>query len=185
MSHHQGLSQVQVIHLVVDNYIIEKSKPVTKILETPVGVYHGCDVLEGFAAHAEHLGRETPENNNFDKDFYNLCKLDNLYIFEFKGSDSVKLPAMKMSDLNSIIKHMKPGKACDYYQMTAEHLKHTGPQACQAILNRIIEHIYFLTCPTSQDWSWVYSPQRQEEASYTLKILQKNNSDFAQRIHPG
>ena len=90
----------------------EKSKPVTKILETPVGVYHGSDVLEGFAADAEHLGRETPENNNFDNDFYNLCKLDNLYIFTFKGSDTVKLPAMKMAELNSIIKHMKPGKAC-------------------------------------------------------------------------
>ena len=31
-------------------------------LDTPVGVYHGEDILEGFAADAEHLGRERGES---------------------------------------------------------------------------------------------------------------------------
>ena len=92
----------------------ERSKPVTQTLETPVGTYTGCDVLEGFAADAEHLAKPTPEDNNFDKEFYNLCKLDNLYIFTFKGTDAVKLPVMTMADLDDIIESMKSGKACDY-----------------------------------------------------------------------
>ena len=37
----------------------ERSKPVTKLLKIPVGDYHGHDVLEGFAADAEYLGRAT------------------------------------------------------------------------------------------------------------------------------
>ena len=102
----------------------ERSKPVTQTLETPVGIYTGCDVLEGFTADAEHFAKPTPEYNNFDKEFYNLCKLDNLYIFTFKGTDAVKLPVMTMADLDFIIEDMKSGKAFDYYQMTAEHLKY-------------------------------------------------------------
>ena len=128
----------------------ESAKSDTKTLVTAVGMYHGNDVLEGFTADAEHLGKATPENNNFDNEFYNLCKLDNHYIFTFKGKDPVKIPAMTMADLQTIIKNMKLGKACDYYQMTAEHLKFCGAQAHTEILNlinRIIDHIYFLTCP--------------------------------------
>ena len=44
---------------------------------------------------------------------------------------------------------MKLGKACDIYQMTAEHLKYCGSLAKVTILkliNRIIENIYYLTC---------------------------------------
>ena len=127
-----------------------KLKPITKILETPVGTYFDDDVLEGFAADAENLGGKTSDNNNFDKDFYNLCKLDNLYIFSFKGPDPVMIPPMKMSELEAIVASLKLGKACDFYQMTAEHLKHCGSEALSYILkliNNLIEHIYFLTCP--------------------------------------
>ena len=83
----------------------EKTKPTTQILNTPVGTYYCSDVLEGFAADAENLGKQTPDINRFDNYFYNLCKLDNLYIFNFHGSDSVKLPPMKMSDLKRNPKH--------------------------------------------------------------------------------
>ena len=89
-----------------------------------------------------------PEDNNFDKEFYNLCKLDNHFIFTF--TDSVKIPATSLDDLNSIINIMKLGKDCDFYQLTAEHLKFCGRQARLAIIdliNHIIDHIYFLTCP--------------------------------------
>ena len=128
----------------------EHSKAATSILETPVGSYYGNDILEGFTADAEHLGKATPEDNNFDNEFYNLCKLDNQFIFTFKGTEPVKIPAMTQADLDSIIKNMKHDKACDYYKMTAEHLKYCGPQAQTEVLNlinRIIDNIYFLTCP--------------------------------------
>ena len=49
----------------------------TTILDTPVGSYFGQDVLEGFAADAEYLGRPNEENNHFDQDFPRVCKLEN------------------------------------------------------------------------------------------------------------
>ena len=45
---------------------------------------------------------------------------------------------------------MKLGKSCDIYQLTVEHLRYCGVHARQQILiliNRIINHIYYLTCP--------------------------------------
>ena len=53
------------------------SPPAPSSLNTPVGVYHGEDILEGFAADAEHLGRDRGECEQFDIDFYRLCKMDN------------------------------------------------------------------------------------------------------------
>ena len=77
--------------------------------------------------------------------------MDNLYIFEFKGDEPVTIAPMTMADLEKIItSKMKVGKACDIYQVTAEHLKYAGPQAKSSILrliNAIIENIYYLTCP--------------------------------------
>ena len=128
----------------------ERQKPATNVLETPVGTYHGDDVLEGFAADAEHLGRPTTEDKKFDKEFYNICKLDNLYIFNFKENMTVQIPAMTLANLNNIIQKMKKGKACDYYQVTPEHLKYCGTAARIVILkliNNIIDNIHYLTCP--------------------------------------
>ena len=34
-------------------------------LETPTGMYHGIDTLEGFTADVEHLGRAVGENSEF------------------------------------------------------------------------------------------------------------------------
>ena len=65
-----------------------------------MGTYHDIDVLEGFAADAEYLGRESDDNEYFDKDFYELCQLDNLYIFEFKGDEPVTIAPMTMTDLD-------------------------------------------------------------------------------------
>ena len=124
----------------------ERSKPPTNILKTPVGTYLGEDVLEGFAADAEHLGRPTSDTNIFDNSFYKLCALDNIYIFDFKGEDTIDIPPMAMTDLNHIIhKKMKLGKACDIYQMTVEHLRYCGEDAKIPILkliNKIIKSIY-------------------------------------------
>ena len=127
------------------------SKSTTNILETPAGTFYGDDVLEGFAADAEFLGRPSQENGYFDKQFYDLCILDNLYIFNFKGQDPVQLPHMSITDLENILdKKMKLGKACDVYQLTVEHLRYCGISAKLSILkllNRIIDDIYYLTCP--------------------------------------
>ena len=118
----------------------------TPVLSTPIGTFHGDDVLEGFAADTEHLGRSNEGDNFFDQGFYKLCKLDNLYIFEFSCTEDVKIPPMTHI-LNS---KMKAGKACDIYHLTVEHLRHCGSQAQQKILNynnRILNYIYYLSCP--------------------------------------
>ena len=61
----------------------EVSNSTTNILHTPVGTYYDEDILEGFAADAEHLGRPNEGASNCDQSFYKLCKLDNYYIFDF------------------------------------------------------------------------------------------------------
>ena len=128
----------------------EKSKRMTNKLVTPVGTYHGKDVLEGFAADAEHLGKLVGESGEFDNEFYRLCIADNSYIFDFKGEDTIKIPEMKMKDLNDILfKDMKSGKACDIYMLTVEHLRNAGENAREHVLNLvndIINNIYYLTC---------------------------------------
>ena len=129
----------------------EASHIQTSLLHTPVGTFHGEDVLEGFAADAEYLGRSNEESTLYDQNFYKLCKLDNLYIFEFNGDEPVEIPPMNIFQLDHILHNrMKPGKSCDIYQLTVEHLRFCGLQAKNQILNlinRIFKDIYFLTCP--------------------------------------
>ena len=124
--------------------------PTTKLI-TPTATYIGSDTLEGFAADAEMLGKLEEESVSYDNKFYKLCKLDNLYIFEFNGMDQIKIPEMTISDLNRILnEEMKLGKAADIYKLRVEHLRYAGNEAKQCILNllnQIIKNIYFLTCP--------------------------------------
>ena len=89
----------------------EKSSNETSVLFTPVGQYLGDDVLEGFTADAEFLGKPNECSNNFDRSFYNLCKLDNCFIFDFTAAeDQVKIPPMEISQLDQILfTKMKPG----------------------------------------------------------------------------
>ena len=50
---------------------------------------------------------------------------------------------------------MKKGKACNTYKLTAELLKFCGEGAQLVLLNLmndIIEHIYYLTCPQIKEW---------------------------------
>ena len=123
----------------------------TSILHTPVGSYHGEDVLEGFAADAEYLGKSNEDSAEFNRGFYNLCKLDNLYIFDFLPDNQFKVDPMNINQLDHILfSKMKPGKACDFYHLTVEHLRHCGNEAKQSILlliNRVLQDIYFLSCP--------------------------------------
>ena len=76
------------------------------------------------------LGRHVGVSKEFDNNFYKLCIEDNLFIFDFKGSDAVSIPEMKMKDLDRILfEDMKSGKACDIYMLTVEHLRNAGENA--------------------------------------------------------
>ena len=111
------------------------ARSTTSKLVTPVGTYFGSDVLEGFAADAEFLGRKSEKCDQFDNEFYNLCKEDNMFIFTFHGEDEVKIPAMTIADLENILfKKMKTGKACDIYHLTVEHIREAGLEAKLIIL---------------------------------------------------
>ena len=128
-----------------------KSKSSITCLYTSAGVYYGADILEGFANDAETLGRFVGESNVYDNSFYRLCIQDNNFVFEFETENSLRIPLMKLADLENIIdKEMKNGKACDIYKLTAEHLKNAGPRARIAILNLvngIITNIKTMACP--------------------------------------
>ena len=127
------------------------SEHATNILHTPVGTFYDEDVLEGFAADAEYLGKSNEGASYCDQGFYNLCKLDNAYIFDFSFDEQVSIPPMTISQLNSILStKMQTGKACDVYQLTVEHLRYCGHEAKLLILsfiNRILSNIYYLSCP--------------------------------------
>ena len=99
------------------------------------------DTLEGFTADAKLLGSKETRKDLYDKEFYQLCVLDNCYIFELKDSEAWKIPKMKMSDLERILnKEMKLTKACDVYHLTVEHLRYAGHQA-QLVLLRLLNEI--------------------------------------------
>ena len=136
---------------IIKNIRSSKSRQSLTTLKTPLGTYHGQDTLEGFTADAELLGQAVGEAKEFDNEFYKLCILDNSYIFEFKGSDAIQIPEMKIKDLETILnKEMKLRKACDIYKLTTEHLRHSGPNSkliILGLLNDILKRIYYLTCP--------------------------------------
>ena len=135
----------------IRNIRCNKSSKYPSTLNTPLGTYYGRNTLEGFTADAELLGQAVGEAIEYDNEFYKLCILDNCYIFEFKGNEALKIPEMKMEDLENILnKEMQLRKACDTYKLTTEHLRYAGPQAKLIILkllNNIIQNIYYLTCP--------------------------------------
>ena len=130
----------------------QNSNTTTTILHTPAGTFCGEDVLEGFTADAEHLGKSNEGNKVFDRSFYNLCMLDNCYIFDFTAAeDQIKIQPMNISQLDHILfSKMKLGKACDIYHLTVEHLRHCGLKAKLCILdliNRVLHNIFYLTSP--------------------------------------
>ena len=61
----------------------------TLVLHTPIGSFHGQDVLEGFAADTEHLGKSNDGNEIIDQGFYKICKLDSIYIFDISSKNPV------------------------------------------------------------------------------------------------
>ena len=86
----------------------------TSKLITPTMTYKGTDTLEGFTADAEALTKHEIEPEQFDNKFYRLCRMDNMYIFDFNTDSHVKIPLMTLTDLNRILsKEMKLGKSAD------------------------------------------------------------------------
>ena len=67
----------------------EESNTITSILHTPVGTFHNDDVLEGFASDAENLGKPDENASWYDRSFYMLCKLDNMYIFDIEETEQI------------------------------------------------------------------------------------------------
>ena len=64
-----------------------------------------------------------------------------------------------------LFKKMKPGKACDIYHLTVEHLRECGEtaQLCvRTLINMIIQNIYYLTC---KGWSWNLYTHGERKAS--------------------
>ena len=123
----------------------------TTRLETPVGVYSGQDILEGFTADAEYLGRAETNSPEYDNHFYKMCIEDNYCIFEIIRECPERLPPMTLADLDKILwSKMRPGKAPDIYHLTVEHLRNLGPTAKSCVLNlvnSVLDRIYFLSCP--------------------------------------
>ena len=148
---HANISDKNKVYSKMKSLRGSASRSFTSKLITPVGTFHGDDVLEGLAADAEHLGKPNDDLPSYDNHFYRLCKLDNLYIFELKDSTHIKIPPMTIEDLKHILyKKMKLRKSCDIYSLTVEHLRECGTQAQKIILkiiNKIIDDISILTCP--------------------------------------
>ena len=144
-------SNKREFYKIIKNIRSHRQSGPTSTLYTPTGIFQGEDILEGFTVDAEVLGQAVGESPEYDNEFYRLCVLDNHYIFEFKGEETIKIPEMKLTDLENIInKEMKLKKACDIYKLTVEHLRYAGDGAKLIILkllNDIIHNIYYLTCP--------------------------------------
>ena len=87
----------------IRNIRCNKSSKYPSTLNTPLGTYYGRNTLEGFTADAELLGQAVGEAIEYDNEFYKLCILDNCYIFDFKGNEALKIPEMKMEDLENIL----------------------------------------------------------------------------------
>ena len=155
----------------------------TSVLHTPVGTYHDEDVLKGFAADAEHLGRPNEENGIFDQGFYKLCKLDNCYIFEIISSEPLKLPPMTIGDLGHILhKRMKMGKACDIYQVTVEHLRYCGDTTKLHILQNPPRYILPILS-SNKTWCWICDPQGKKQTCFQIQLLEKNYGHTHPRSH--
>ena len=139
---------------IIKNMRSKKKNQPPYTLNTPGGTYLGRNTLEGFTVDAEILGQAVSDTTEFDNEFYKLCVLDNLFVFEFKGDDAISIPEMSFEVLESILnKDMKLGKACDVYQLTVEHLRHAGVTVKRVLLrliNSILKNIFYLTCPQAK-----------------------------------
>ena len=106
--------------------------------------------------------------------------LDNIYIFEFKGEDQIKIPEMSREAFKKIIfSEMKLGKACDVYHLTAEHIRECGEVAQECIrklINMIINNIYYLTCSQVKVGLSTYIHKAKKKKPGPVKLLQTCDS---------
>ena len=86
-------------------------------IETLNGVYSQNNVLEGFCSNTETLCKDDSENTNHE--FYRMCEVDNMIIFEISQTENIKIPHMNIENLRNILfKKLKVNKACDVYKLT-------------------------------------------------------------------
>ena len=80
-----------------------------------------------------------------------MCVEDNTIIFELASVENVKIPPMQMKTLKDLLfKTLKPGKACDIFMLTVEHLRYAGVETLNLLLdllNRIISNLNYLSSP--------------------------------------
>ena len=121
------------------------------VIETVCGIYEGRNVLEGFRANTEKLCNEKSYESCEVNQFYEMCVMDNMIIFEITSDENVPIPHMELSDLKDIIfKRLKLNKACDVYKLTVEHLRYCGDETLMLILfllNSIIDNLNYLSSP--------------------------------------
>ena len=61
---------------------------------------------------------------------YRLYRLDNAYIFDFKGWKDVKIPQTSMDRFEEFLcVELQRGKACDISKLTSEHIQECGMTA--------------------------------------------------------
>ena len=80
-----------------------------------------------------------------------MCIKDSEIIFEITAEQKVKIPHMTLNGLKNILfKKLELGKACDVFQLSVEHLRYTGDETLNLILQLlflIIDNISYLSEP--------------------------------------
>ena len=119
-------------------------------IETFNGTYEGDQVLEGFRVNTEYLCSEKP-NSFYGDEFQRQCKNDLLVINDIILNEDRNIPPITIEKLHHIIsKKLKNNKACDIYQLTAEHLKFAGQKSLEILcrfINRVLENLEYYSAP--------------------------------------
>ena len=124
----------------------------TPYIDTLNGRYCNLNVLEGFRKNTELLCNENDQNSsNFDDYFQKLCSEDNNIIMHLATEGGYQIPSISLQNLKDILfKKLKPGKACDIFHLTVEHLRFCGDSSlsiiCQ-LINLIINDLSCLSSP--------------------------------------
>ena len=70
-------------------------------IETLNGIYTGDNVLEGFCSNTERLCNDDIEAQ--DPEFYKMCVVDNMMIFDIACQEDIQIPHMTLQNLKDIL----------------------------------------------------------------------------------
>ena len=146
---HSFSNDVNEIYKILNKVKGKASNKDIPFLETLNGTYYGENILEGFRANTQTL---CSNNNTWDssKDsLFELCRKDNTVILDLDDKDDIKVPPLSLEGLKNILfKKLKINKACDIYKLTVEHLRYSGDQTFELlvqIINLILCHLNYLS----------------------------------------